>query len=389
MSKKARILFFLPSFSGGGAERTVLNILKSYDRELVDIKVCLLDFNGNYSALVPDNSILNHQDKGRFSVAKASNPLYSLYKFVGFILPTQYRAIRSFQPDIIMTITESMNYMSIIWKVLGVTRDMIWVIRSGNNILAEARSKGFLFGHILKNLLRIAYSKADHIITLTNGAKSQILSRYSIKESKVSVIANPVDLEEITSLSKASIKYPFRYLLGVGRLAPQKNFKLLLEAYHQSIAPSKGIHLVILGVGSEWQKLMQRVNELGIEALVHFEGFQENPYSYMKNAEVFILSSSWEGFGHVLVEAMACQCPVISTNCDFGPYEILDKGSFGKLVAVNDMNLMSEEINTVITLEEKKRNELIQKGNDRAHDFSTEKIVRAYEHLFSTLSGTK
>src|SRR6056300_917460 len=99
MSKKARILFFLPSFSGGGAERTVLNILKNYDRELVDIKVCLLDFNGNYSALVPDNSILNHQDKGRFSVAKASNPLYSLYKFFGFILPTQYRAIRSFQPD--------------------------------------------------------------------------------------------------------------------------------------------------------------------------------------------------------------------------------------------------------------------------------------------------
>lgn len=67
----------------------------------------------------------------------------------------------------------------------------------------------------------------------------------------------------------------------------------------------------------------------------------------------------------------------------------MDKGNFGKLVAVNDMNLMSEEINTVITLEEKKRNELIQKGNDRAHDFSTEKIVRAYEHLFSTLSGTK
>jgi glycosyltransferase involved in cell wall biosynthesis len=89
------------------------------------------------------------------------------------------------------------------------------------------------------------------------------------------------------------------------------------------------------------------------------------------------------------VEAMACKCPVISTDCDFGPNEILDRGRYGKLVAVNDMNLMSEEINTVITLEEKKRSEVIQKGKDRAQDFSKEKIVRAYEHLFSTLSGTK
>ena len=163
----------------------------------------------------------------------------------------------------------------------------------------------------------------------------------------------------------------------------------MLEAYHQSIAPSKGIHLVILGVGSEHRNLMLRARALDLESLVHFEGFQSNPYSYMKNAEAFILSSQWEGFGHVLVEAMACECPVISTDCDFGPNEILDRGRYGKLVVVNDMNLMSEVINTVITLEEKKRSEVIQKAKDRAQDFSTEKIVRAYVHLFSTLSGIK
>ena len=80
---------------------------------------------------------------------------------------------------------------------------------------------------------------------------------------------------------------------------------------------------------------------------------------------------------------------LISTDCDFGPNEILDRGRYGKLVVVNDMNLMSEVINTVITLEEKKRSEVIQKAKDRAQDFSTEKIVRAYVHLFSTLSGIK
>jgi len=98
MSKKARILFFLPSFSGGGAERTVLNILKNYDRELVDIKVCLLDFNGNYSALVPDNSILNHQDKGRFSVAKASNPLYSYINLLDSSYPHSIGLLDPFNP---------------------------------------------------------------------------------------------------------------------------------------------------------------------------------------------------------------------------------------------------------------------------------------------------
>ena len=105
----------------------------------------------------------------------------------------------------------------------------------------------------------------------------------------------------------------------------------------------------------------------------------------MKNAEAFILSSQWEGFGHVLVEAMACECPVISTDCDFGPNEILDRGRYGKLVVVNDMNpVRSDKYGHY--LRRKKRSEVIQKAKDRAQDFSTEKIVRAYVHLFSTLS---
>ena len=95
MSTRARILFFLPSFSGGGAERTVLNILKNYDKEVFELKVCLLDFGGLYSAMVPEHSILNSLDKGAFSISKSANPLYSLYKFFVFILPTQYRAIKT------------------------------------------------------------------------------------------------------------------------------------------------------------------------------------------------------------------------------------------------------------------------------------------------------
>lgn len=389
MSTRARILFFLPSFSGGGAERTVLNILKNYDKEVFELKVCLLDFDGHYSAMVPEHSILNSLDKGAFSISKSANPLYSLYKFFVFILPTQYRAIKTYDPDIIITVTESMNYISLIWKILGFTKDRIWVIRSGNNILAEAKSKGIVFGNLLMFLLKKAYTKADHIITLTHGAKSEIVSTYMIEESKVSVLGNPVDLEGIALTREEPIEHSYRYILGVGRLVPQKNFSLLLQGYQKSMAPSAGIHLVVLGVGSEQQQLMNLAKELGICSMVHFKGFKKNPYHYMKNAEAFVLSSKWEGFGHVLVEALACECPVISTDCNFGPAEILDNGRFGKLISVIDPLTLADGINATLSLEKEEKQEITARGKERAGNYSVEKIGKSYEVLFSKLSGNQ
>jgi glycosyltransferase involved in cell wall biosynthesis len=119
--------------------------------------------------------------------------------------------------------------------------------------------------------------------------------------------------------------------------------------------------------------------------MVHFKGFKKNPYHYMKNALAFVLSSKWEGFGHVLVEALACECPVISTDCNFGPAEILDNGRFGKLISVVDPLTLADGINATLSLEKEEKQEITARGKERAGNYSVEKIVESYELLFSKL----
>ncbi len=137
-------------------------------------------------------------------------------------------------------------------------------------------------------------------------------------------------------------------ILGVGRLMEQKDFPTLIRAFAKvlKVRPSR---LVILGSGKERSRLNALVHELGLQNHVAMLAFQNNPYAYMTKAAVFALSSAWEGFGNVLVEAMAQGTPVVSTDCKHGPREILDHGKHGLLVPVGDSQAMAEAILNVLS----------------------------------------
>ena len=139
------------------------------------------------------------------------------------------------------------------------------------------------------------------------------------------------------------------------------------------------MHLIILGSGEKRRKLEMLVQSLELQEWIHMPGFVQNPYDYMREADVFALSSKWEGFGNVVVEAMATGTPIVSTDCPSGPAEILEGGRWGKLVPVSDEQKMAEAIMETLVSPVAEGNHLVE----RAQDFAPEKVASQYLSLLN------
>jgi len=166
-------------------------------------------------------------------------------------------------------------------------------------------------------------------------------------------------------------------ILSAGRHAPQKGFDTLLRAFDRLDEPNT--RLILLGDGDERESLIELATELGIEDRTDFPGFVDNPFSYMAQADLFVLSSWYEGFGNVLIEAMAVGCPIVSTDCPSGPNEILDNGHYGALVPVKNDSAMATSIAECL---ENPTNP--DKLYDRANEFAIEAVVDCYAQLFES-----
>ncbi len=165
---------------------------------------------------------------------------------------------------------------------------------------------------------------------------------------------------------------PYPFVLGVGRLAYEKGFERLLEAFSRIRPP--GVHLVILGEGPERANLIKRAKELGIEEYVHLPGFVTDVDTWYRHAECFVLSSRHEGWGMVLTEAMDNSCPVVSFDCNYGPSEILEGGANGLLVPEGDVEGLAKAMERVLK-DGALRRDLAAKGMERAKMFDVKKIA--------------
>jgi glycosyltransferase involved in cell wall biosynthesis len=172
-------------------------------------------------------------------------------------------------------------------------------------------------------------------------------------------------------------------LLGVGRLTEQKDFETLIHAFHKVQFEIES-NLIILGDGPERPKLEALVKELELVQKVSLPGFMQNPYSYMAHADLFILSSRFEGLPTALIEAMACGTPVIATDCITGPAEILENGRYGHLVPVGDVDALSKGI--IDSIHKPNSKEMLQK---RAQIYSVENATKAYVELITQVLASK
>jgi len=181
----------------------------------------------------------------------------------------------------------------------------------------------------------------QNLIAVSNGVKKDILNNLKIKPKNIKTIYNPFDIEEIKKLGEEKIDLGFEYIINVGSFTKVKNQALLLKAYAKL---KTDLHLVLLGKGNQEENLKKLAKKLNIENKVHFLGWQSNPYKYIKNANLFLLSSNVEGFGNVLVESLILNTPVVSTNCPSGPNEILVDELSNYLAEVGDENSLKEKM---------------------------------------------
>ncbi|WP_461611069.1 glycosyltransferase [Cytobacillus kochii] len=359
---KKKIAFVIPSLRVGGSERVVVNIVKKINREKYQIRLIVIDYNGPFKKEIPnDVEIINLGRK------RLRDSVVAIFK-----------EILKFKPDYVFSTLGYLNFLLILLiKVLKLNTKI--VVRESSTPSKYINNFSPLKKKLYSNLYKSLYPMADIIVAQCNSMQEDLVSNFNIEKNKVVTVYNPIDIESIKYKMKQ--KKPFDNkninIVAVGRLVYAKGYDILLNSINLLSEKYPNIKLHILGDGPLKGDLIQLAKELNLDKKVNFLGFIENPYPYIGSADLYVLSSRWEGFPNTLLEAIACGTNVVATNCKSGPEEIIGDNNFGYLAKSEDPNSLYEVMDKA--LNEKKENQ------KRAEDFSINKIIKQYESLLDSL----
>lgn len=362
------VAIFLPGLDGGGAERVMLNLARGFVEQGIKVDLVLVRAEGPYLSQVPSQVRVISLGKRRLLLS----------------IPVLVRYLQREQPVAMLCGQEDVNIVALWARRLTGASTRIGVIVH-NNLSRDAHNATALKRRLTPYLVRWFYRWADAIVTVSKGV-AEDLARIGLPLDCIQVIYNPVVTPDLFKKAQEPVEHPWfapsqpPVILGVGRLEKQKDFATLIRAFAQ-VRQQRPVRLIILGEGPERSYLETLGKEMGLMADVAFPGFVANPYAYMAQSAVCVLSSAWEGFGNVLVEAMATGTPVVSTDCESGPAEILAQGQYGRLVAVGDIKGMAEAI--VGTLKQPPDSVALQQ---RAMDFSQERALTQYLKVLQLLT---
>jgi glycosyltransferase involved in cell wall biosynthesis len=244
----------------------------------------------------------------------------------------------------------------------------------------------------MRRLVSSLYPYATRIVAISEGVKAS-LERLNVPGERVRVIYNPQNLEPFlrppSDLSAVRRPGPFR-IVTAGRLADQKDYPTLLRAVHRVCEAGLDARLIVLGEGPHEARLRALATELGITGRVEWRGWVSEPQAVMMTCDAFVLTSKYEGFGNVIVEAMACGLPIVCTDCPSGPREILAEGQHGILVPVGDSVAVASAILRLAS-DPDLRILFRDRGVARARDFDVAKIALQYVEVLTkpTLRATE
>jgi len=359
---KLRIFIVTTSFASGGAERVAVNLARQYASEGHEVTIVAFNGDGPYRDQVGETV--------RIIDLQSSRVRYSFWKLFCIFKREPF--------DIVLSVIRNSNI------IVGLTAyffpSVKLVLREANTMNFVAQQK--LFSRSLYLILmRIAYYRAKKVIANSEDTKDDIVNYGVVKASKVVVIGNPVLPYNLVTLKSEPPEHPWlkdpslQVVLSVGRLHKQKNQQMLIKAFAEVQSSLRNVRLIILGEGEEKESLLNLIETLGVSETVDIVPFCSNPYPFYVNADLFVLTSNWEGFGNVLVEAMACGTLVISTDCPGGPRYILKNGLLGKLVAPNDIKQLSLAMMSFLKKEVVfNKRELVE----RASEFSVSSMASRY-----------
>lgn len=303
MAERATILFVINSLAGGGAERVLTTILGASApwRDRYDMHLALLDDEPRAYAVPEWITVTQLDARHRLGASIAQ-----LRRLVG-----------SLNPDAALAFLTRANVATAI-AMAG--RGRPWLISERVNTSAHLGSGPGAIA--ARAMVRFAYPRARHVIAVSDGVVDDLVENFGVARDRISAIANPVDHDAIAAQAAApsSLAIDGDYVVAAGRLVPNKNFALLIDAFAASGLPHR---LVIMGEGPERASLEAQIAANGLTDRVSLPGFVANPFAVLARARLFAMPSNAEGFPNGLIEAMACGLPVVATNCASGPSEIL------------------------------------------------------------------
>lgn len=358
---KQRIAFFLASLRGGGAEKNVVNLANYFIENGFNVDIVLVQETGPYLRDLHKNVRIIGLNKTR--------SIYSIFALRIYLLEVN--------PDALLSHVIHINLVTILAKLLLFKKIKTRIVISPANSLTTpiAKNGQVKLIHIAQlKLITCLYSIADGIIFSSKAGMTEALSYKSSLQNRSICIYNPVVTDSMIEYSSNRAPYEKITFVAAGRLEEQKNFSLLINAFF-IVKQSLDAQLIILGEGSLRAKLANQANELGLQNDISFIGFVDDPCSYMKRSDAFVLSSLWEGFGNVIAVSLALGVQVVSTDCPSGPSEILCDGKYGQLVPVNNVEALSvamlKSIHSPIN-----RDILVE----RSKDFLVDRIALQYQH---------
>lgn len=362
------IAIFLFDLTGGGAERVMLSLAEGLAQRGYRVDLVLARRKGPYLANL--SACINLVDLGASRLILA--------------LPGLVRYLRSVRPRAMMSALDYTNIVAVMAARLAQVSTRL-ILTEHNHMSTVTLHERSLKRRIMPWLVRTLYNRAYAVVAVSRGVETD-LHRLGVEPAKTRAIYNPILTPELRRHLRESPDHPWLLsgdlpvILGVGRLCEQKDFSSLVRAF-ALVRQRRDARLMILGEGEQRAELDRLVSQLGLKDRVAFPGFVQQPTTWLTRASLLVLSSRWEGFGNVIVEALAAGVPVVATDCDSGPAEILTDSRYGMLVPVGDIQAMAEAI--IHTLERLpiKQDEL----RIRAEDFALDPILDRYEGvLFSS-----
>jgi glycosyltransferase involved in cell wall biosynthesis len=369
---RKRVAFVINSLGPGGAERVMSNVLQMAPAGW-ECHLVLLDREAEWRT--PPDFVQVYRLDCRFSMLRSIRQLRA--------------ALESIRPDLVVSFLVRANVASVI-AARALDIPVVISERSQLSTHLAGRHRG-LRRWAAEILPRIFYPRADHIIAVSDGVRSDLIEKFRIPEKLVSSIPNPYDLQRISLDSdlEPECTLPRRFMISVGRLVAAKGFSDLIEAYAMA-RPEPS--LCILGEGPERPQLEARISAHGLQHRIRLLGYAKNPFAIVGRAEVFVSASHCEGFPNALAEAMALGRPVISTDCPSGPAELLAdvettgttgvfEADYGMLVPVRRPDVLARAMEMMADPSRKRRYSVM--ARQRMNSFRIEAIADRYWKTFS------
>jgi glycosyltransferase involved in cell wall biosynthesis len=354
------LAFFIQDLRAGGAERNVARLLNGIVARGIETELVVIERRGAFfDELDPRVSVVELPQKRTLTSALGLK-----------------RYIEARRPVALVSSLTHTNVAAILAHLATWRRTRLVVVERNQFSINRELKKGLV--RLAYGLVPQLYRAADLVAAVSTGVRDDLAATTGLDRERIAVLYNPVVSGDIDRRAAEPPDHPWLadgeppVVLGIGRFSTQKNFSLLLEAFAH-LRRHRHARLILLGDGELRGALAAEAEALGIAHDVDMPGFDANPFRYLRRAGVYVLSSDWEGLPTALIEALACGTPVVATDCDSGPREILNDGALGRIVPRGAAAALAEAIEAAIEAPGDPGPRI-----ERARDFSLERAVDRY-----------